>query len=186
VPSQEFPVIRSVRSDFDLFVSGLPELVADATRATRRLNTVLGDDNLAQFRAAIANVRAATEPLPAAVRDAARLVTELRDAVAEAKRVAASANRLASEAGPELGTAAARLREASEHLAALSGRVDGLIARHEPDFDRFSGAGLNELQGLLRESRDAAAEVRELARGLREEPSRVLYEQPAAGVEIPR
>ncbi|HXQ30938.1 MAG TPA: MlaD family protein [Steroidobacteraceae bacterium] len=186
VPSQQYPVIRSVRSDFDLFVSGLPDLVADATRVTRRLNTMLGDDTLSGIRAAVANMRAATEPLPAAIRDTARLVAELRTAVAEANGVATSANRLVKEAGPELRTATTRLREASEHLASLSGRIDALIARHEPDLDRFASEGLNELPALLRESRDAAAEVRELARSLREDPSRVLYERPTPGVEIPR
>jgi len=186
VPSQQYPVIRSVRSDFDLFVSGLPDLVADATRVTRRLNTMLGDDTLYGIRAAVANMRAATEPLPAAIRDTARLVAELRTAVAEANGVATSANRLVKEAGPELRTATTRLREASEHLASLSGRIDALIARHEPDLDRFASEGLNELPALLRESRDAAAEVRELARSLREDPSRVLYERPTPGVEIPR
>jgi phospholipid/cholesterol/gamma-HCH transport system substrate-binding protein len=186
VPSQQYPVIRSVPSDFDLFVAGLPELVADATRVARRLDTMLGDDTLAGVRTAVANLRAATEPLPAAIRDAARLVAELRAAVAEANGVATSANRLVNQAGPELQTATTRLREASEHLASLSGRIDALIARHEPDLDRFASEGLNELPALLRESRDAAAEVRELARSLREDPSRVLYEHPTPGVEIPR
>ncbi|HXQ64330.1 MAG TPA: MlaD family protein [Steroidobacteraceae bacterium] len=186
VPSQQYPVIRSVPSDFDLFVSGLPELVADATRVTRRLNEVLGDDTQSGLRAAVANVRAATEPLPQAIRDAARLVVELRAAVAEANAVATSANRLVQQAGPELQTATARLREASEHLASLSGRIDALIARHEPDLDRFASEGLNELPAILRESRDAAAEVRELARSLREDPSRLLYQRPTPGVEIPR
>jgi phospholipid/cholesterol/gamma-HCH transport system substrate-binding protein len=186
VPSQQYPVIRSVRSDFDLFVSGLPELVADATRVTRRLNTMLGDDTLSGIKAAVANMRAATEPLPGAIRDAARLVAELRSAVAEANAVAVSTNRLVTEAGPELQTATTRLREVAEHLASLSARMDALLARHEPDLDRFASEGLNELPALLRESRDAAAEVRELARSLREDPSRVLYEHPMPGVEIPR
>jgi len=186
VPSQEYPVIRSVRSDFDLFVSGLPELVADATRVTRRLNEVLGPENLNAIKASLASVRAATEPLPGAARDAARLVTELRAAIAEAHAVAQNANKLVATAGPELGSAAKHLREISDHLAALSGRVDGLIARHERDLDRFAGPGLDEFEGLLHDSREAANEVRDLARSLRENPSRLLYEHPLPGVEIPR
>ena len=186
VPSQEYPVIRSVRSDFDLFVSGLPELVADATRVTRRLNEVLGDDNLSAIRQSLASVRAATEPLPGVARDGARVLAELRSAIAEANGVAVSSHRLISQAGPELGAAAARLREVSDHLATLSARVDGLMARHERDFDRFAGPGLDELQGLLHDSREAVTEVRDLARSLRENPSRLLYEHPLPGVEIPR
>jgi phospholipid/cholesterol/gamma-HCH transport system substrate-binding protein len=186
VPSQEYPVIRSMRSDFDLFVSGLPELVADATRVTRRLNEVLGDDNLSAIRQSLASVRAATGPLPGIARDGARVMAELRATIAEANGVAVSTNRLIARAGPELGAAVARLREVSDHLAALSARVDGLMARHERDFDRFAGSGLDELQGLLHDSREAATEVRDLARSLRENPSRLLYEHPLPGVEIPR
>ena len=186
VPSQDYPVIRSVRSDFDLFVSGLPELVADATRVTKRLNDLLGDQNLSAIKQSLASVRAATEPLPGAARDAAHLVTELRAAIAEANGVAVNANRLITQAGPELGTAATHLREVSDHLATLSSRVDGLVARHERDLDKFAGPGLDELEGLLHDSREAANEVRDLARSLRENPSRLLYEHPLPGVEIPR
>jgi phospholipid/cholesterol/gamma-HCH transport system substrate-binding protein len=186
VPSQGFPVIRSVPSDFDLFVSGLPELVTDATRVTRRLNALLGDDNLGAVRAALADLRAATGPLPAATHDAARLVAELRTAVAEAHAVAESAHRVIDGAEPELGTALKRLKDASESLAGISGRLDALLGRHEADLDRFAGRGLDDIGQLVREGRDAAAEVRELARTLRQEPSRLLYEPPKAGVEIPR
>jgi phospholipid/cholesterol/gamma-HCH transport system substrate-binding protein len=186
VPSQDFPVIRSVPSDFDLFVSGLPDLVSDATRVTRRLNTLLGDDNLVAIRAAVANLRAASESLPAASRDAARLITELRAAVAEAQAVAESAHRVVGGAEPEVGTAVVRLKDAAESLAAVSGRLDALLARHEGDLDRFAGRGLEDVDRLVRESREAAAEFRELARALHEQPSRLLYEPPPAGVEIPR
>ncbi len=186
VPSQGFPVIRSVPSDFDLFVSGLPELVTDATHVTRRLNTLLDDQNLAAVQSAVANLRAATEPLPAAMQGIAQLIEDLRAAVAEAHAVAESAHRVVGAAEPEVGTALARLKEAAESLAAISQRLDQLLARHEGDLDRFAGRGLDDVDRLVRESREAAAEVRELARTLHEQPSRLLYEPPQAGVEIPR
>jgi phospholipid/cholesterol/gamma-HCH transport system substrate-binding protein len=186
VPSLGFPVIRSVPSDFDLFVSGLPELVADATRVTRRLNALLGDDNLAAVQAAVANLRAASEPLPAATRDAARLLADLQAAAADVRGIAEGAHRIVAGAEPEVGTALARLKEASENLAGISHRLDALLARHEADLDRFAGRGLDDIDRLVREGRDAAAEVRELARTLHEQPSRLLYEPPQAGVEIPR
>jgi len=186
VPSQGLPVIRSVPSDFDLFVSGLPELVTDATRVTRRLNTLLGDDNLTAVGATLADLRAATAPLPAATRDAARLIVELRAAVAEAHAVAETANRVVRGAEPEVGVALARLKEASDSLAGISHRLDALLARHEADLDRFAGRGLDDIGQLVREGRDAAAEVRELAAKLRQEPSRLFYEPPPVGVEIPR
>jgi phospholipid/cholesterol/gamma-HCH transport system substrate-binding protein len=185
VPSQQYPVIRSVPSDFDLFLSGLPELVGDATRVTRRLNAMFGDDNLAAVHAALASMRAATQLLPATARDAAQLIAELRAVVAEAQRVAVSANRIVSGAEPALSATAVRVREVAEHLAAASDRVDALLARHEPDLDRFAGRGLDQLQDMVHDVRDAASEVRALARSLRDEPSLLLYERRPAGVEIP-
>jgi phospholipid/cholesterol/gamma-HCH transport system substrate-binding protein len=186
IPSQEFPVIRSVPSDFDLLVSGLPELVTDATRVTRRLNVLLGEENLAAVHASLANIRAATEPLPATSREFTQLVAELRAAVADAHEVAHGARHLLQTAEPEVTATAARLREASDHLAAVSERVDRLLQRHEGDIDRFAGQGLDEIQQLARQTRDALAEVQDLARTLKENPSRLLYEPAPAGVEIPR
>ncbi len=186
VPSQGLPVIRSIPSDFDLFVSGMPELVTDATRVTRRLNVLLGEDNLSAVRASLANIRAASEPLPATSREVAKLVVELRAVVADAHAVTGSARHLLQVAEPEVGQAATRLRIATEHLAEVSERVNRLLRQHEADLDRFTGQGLDELQQLARESRDAVTEVHDLARSLKENPSRLLYEPAPAGVEIPR
>ena len=186
IPSQQYPVIRSVPSDFDLFVSGLPELVTDATRVTRRLNLLLGEDNLAAIHESLGNLRATTAPLPATSREIAQLVVELRATVADAHEVTMSARHLIQAAEPELGTVVSRLREAGDHLAAVSNRVDRLLERHEGDIDRFTGQGLDEIQQLARQSRDALAEVQDLAHSLKENPSKLLYEPAPAGVEIPR
>jgi phospholipid/cholesterol/gamma-HCH transport system substrate-binding protein len=186
VPSQGYPVIRSMPSDFDIFVSGLPELVTDATRVTRRLNQLLGEENLAAVHASLANIRAATEPLPAASRQVAELLSELRAVVADAHEVTRGARHLLQVAEPELGATATRLREVGDHLAAVSDRLDRLLQRHEGDIDRFAGQGLDEIEQLARESRDALAEVHELARSLKQNPSRLLYAPAPAGVEIPR
>ena len=44
--------------------------------------------------------------------------------------------------------------------------------------------GLFELERLVRETRSAAREFRDLSRSLRENPSQILYEPPPSGVEI--
>jgi phospholipid/cholesterol/gamma-HCH transport system substrate-binding protein len=186
VPSADYPVIRSMPSDFDRLIAGLPALVADATRVTRQLNRLLSDDNLADVRAIAANVRKTTEPLPAAAAQAAQLVTEVRALVAEAHAAARGATDVIHTSGPELEATLKELHGTAEALNGASRRVDALLARHEGDIDRFAGRGLDELTAVARASHDAADEVRELARTLREDPSRVLYQPSTRGVEIPR
>src|SRR5690349_17247476 len=49
VPSEQYPVIDSVRSNFDLFLASLPDLVG-------RASAVLSDENIAAFSRALASV----------------------------------------------------------------------------------------------------------------------------------
>ena len=48
----------------------------------------------------------------------------------------------------------------------------------------FTEQGLFELERLMRETRSAAREFRDLSRSLQENPSQILYEPPESGVEI--
>lgn len=185
VESDRYPVIRSVASDLDLFLSGLPELAVQATHVTDRVNRVLSDQNLAAIGDSLASVRAAAQSLPALTRDTAQLAADLRVLTAQAQQAAGRVDGLLERSGPEVAQTTERLRVAADHLAATAERVDGLLARHEGDLDRFATQGLGDLSTLARESRDAASEVRSLARALRENPSRVIYQQPAPGVAIP-
>ena len=185
VPSEHYPVIRSVASDLDLFLSGLPELVAQATYVTNRVNRLLSDENLAALNDSLASVRTAAAGLPTLSKDAIKLSSELRELIDQAHQTAAKLDTTMERSGPQIEATAQGLRVVADHLAATATRVDGLLARHEPDLDRFASQGLGDLQSLVRESRDAASEVRSLARSLRENPARVLYEQPAPGVAIP-
>ena len=74
VASQQHPVIRSVQSDFDAFVSGLPGLVAQATAVTTRLNRLLADDNLRAVSRTLQNVERASRTLPETLDDAGALM----------------------------------------------------------------------------------------------------------------
>jgi phospholipid/cholesterol/gamma-HCH transport system substrate-binding protein len=186
IPSQEYPVIRSSSSDFDRLISGMPSLVADATRVTRQLNKLLADGNIETLAQVLRNAQETTAALPEATRNATRLIQETRAVVAEIREAARGAGHLVNAAGPQLESTLVNLRQASDGLAAASHRVDSLLARHEGDLDDFAGQGLGEVTALAAESRAAAAEIRELAKSLREDPSRLLYQPLPHGVEIPR
>ena len=57
---------------------------------------------------------------------------------------------------------------------------------HREDLGLFLRDGLPEMERLLRDSRSAAQEFRELSRSLKADPSQLLYEPSYRGVEIPR
>ena len=78
----------------------------------------------------------------------------------------------------------ARMHEIANSLADASMRIDRFTQRSEVQLGNFTEQGLFELERLMRETRQAAREFRDLSRSLQENPSQILYEPPESGVEI--
>lgn len=186
VPGQSYPVIASVRSNFDVFVSSLPDVVAGAGEVAQRVNMVLSDDNIAALSRMVANIEAASRTLPGTMREIDLLAKDLRAASGEVRAVAASVRALTENAAPEATVALQRVRVAADNLATATTRLDQLLAESQRDVRAFTRDGLPELEQLVRDSRAAAGEFQSLMRSLRDNPSQLVYEPPASGVEIPR
>ncbi len=181
-----YPVIRSTPSQFDVFLSSLPELVADAGEVVRRANQLFSDANLNAISSALAGIETAARGLPQTSRDISALVIELRGATAELAAAAKDAHQLIGTSSPDIEAAAQRLHTISDHLADASAEIEGLIHDNRADIRAFARDGLPELQRFLREGRAAAEDIRALANSLREDPAQLLYEPPQRGMEIPR
>ena len=89
-------------------------------------------------------------------------------------------------AGPELLTAVEQVRAVAENMARATERLDQLMAENRRDLRSFLRDGLPELERLAVEGQQAAREIRDLSRSLRENPSQLLYQPPEQGVVIPR
>ena len=186
VQSQQYPVIRSVQSDFDIFVSNLPELVTEASEVANRLNAVLTDKNIAAISATVENVRQASETLPKTMKDVGDAAAELRQTVLEIRGAAADVRAITEGAAPDVKATVARVREVVENLATTTKHIDELVTDNKGNITQFTSQGLLELQQLIRDSHAAAFEIRELSRSLKETPSQIMYEPVYRGVEIAR
>jgi phospholipid/cholesterol/gamma-HCH transport system substrate-binding protein len=179
VPSEQFPVIASARSSFDLFLASLPDLVGRASQ-------VLSDENIKSITGTLASIEKSAAQLPATVENASAVVAELKTTISEVRTTVASARQLLDTAGPNLADASDRIRVLSDNLAKTSANLDKLMADHREDLGLFFRDSLPEMERLLRDSRQAAQEFRELSRSLKADPSQLLYEPSYRGVEIPR
>jgi phospholipid/cholesterol/gamma-HCH transport system substrate-binding protein len=186
VAGLKYPVIRSTPSRFDVFLSSLPELVADAGEVVRRANHLLSDTNLNAVAGALAGIETAARGLPQTTKDLGALVTELRGATAELTASAKGAHALIGATAPDLEAAAKRLRLIADHLADATGQIDGLVTDNRADVRSFARDGLPEVERFVREGRAAAEDIRALANSLREDPTQLLYQPPPRGMEIPR
>lgn len=186
VPSMRYPVIPSEQSSFDVLVSSLPDMVAQASQVAARLNAALSEQNLKAFSDTLAHVETAARDLPATVREARAMMVELGKAAREIDEAAGAVRDMAASASPDVKLTLARLRTVADNLATTSARVDRFVADNQANVTRFTTEGLGEVSSLVQEARAAAQEIHALSRSLREDPSRVLYQPPAQGVTIPR
>jgi phospholipid/cholesterol/gamma-HCH transport system substrate-binding protein len=179
------PVIASERSDFDVFVSSLPDVVARAGEALNRVNAALSDQNITRVSSTLASVELASRDLPETIAGVRATLAELQAAAAEIEAAAAGIREVATSGGGEIRAAATRLREVADNVARTTARLDRFVAENAGHFDRFAAHGLPEFERLLREARDAVRAFESLSSSLEQDPSRLIYEPPARGVEIP-
>ncbi|MCB1625091.1 MAG: MCE family protein [Pseudomonadales bacterium] len=186
VPSDVYPVIRSVRSNLDLFLASLPELVGRASSTIDRLNAIMSDKNIASITTTLTGLETTASALPETTHQLGALMTDLRATSAEIRAAAISVRTLGEDAGPDLAAAAERVRVVADNLANTTTKLDAMIAENRTDIRSLLRDGLPEFERLLSDSRKAANEFRELSQSLKNEPSQILFQPRSRGVEIPR
>lgn len=182
----EYPVIRSVPSDFDVLLSSLPALATHAIGLVDRFNQVFSEENVRNIHETLESARLASARLPATLHDIQQMAGDVRSAAREIQTVAAELHGIADNAGPQLQASLSNVAHATVRLDSTADRLDRFVADNEPGISRFTKQSLPELEQLLRESRAAARDFRDLSRSLKQNPSQLLYESNYRGVEVPK
>ena len=181
---KRYPLIESAASDFDTFLASLPELMSRANSLLERIGRVLSDDNLSALTKTLANLERTSAGLPQTGKDVAELVKQMQATIVEVRGAAEGLRAITSDSQPQIQTVLERMATIALNLEQASARIDRFTQKSEVQLGNFTEQGLFELQRLMRETRSAAREFRDLSRSLKENPSQILYEPPVSGVEI--
>lgn len=183
---QRYPIIGSGKSSIDVLLSSLPALTTHMIELVDRLNQVFSDENVRTFKLTIDNAKAASERLPGTVKDLQALLGDARQVTEEVQGTVKDLHGIVSRAAPNIDAAVANVRQVSETLERTSDRLDKFVADNEPGLSRFTRQSLPEFEQLLRESRQAARDFRDLSRSLKANPSQLIYESSFRGVQVPQ
>jgi phospholipid/cholesterol/gamma-HCH transport system substrate-binding protein len=183
---EQYPIIESVASDFDTFLASLPELMGRANALLERIGRVVSDRNLNALTSTLDNISTASGDLPATTRQLGQVMAQMNTAMSEIRSAAQDLKGMTGEARPQISATLAKVGAAADNLAQISQRVDRFTQKTESQVGNFSEQGLFELQRLVRETRSAAREFRELSQTLKENPSQILYQPADSGVTIAR
>jgi phospholipid/cholesterol/gamma-HCH transport system substrate-binding protein len=186
VESERYPVIRSVRSGFDVILSGVPEVMGRISEVAQRASRLLSDDNLEALSRTVASIDRASRDLPATMREVDSLVRELRTISRDFSQMTQALQTAAVETTPAIRKVVDRIGVVADNLATTSARLDELVRDNATSINDFAQNGLPEVERLMREGSAAADELESLGRSLREDPSRIIYSPPPRGIEVPR
>jgi phospholipid/cholesterol/gamma-HCH transport system substrate-binding protein len=181
---QHYPMIRSRRSDFDVLLSNLPALTTHLVELANHFNEIFSDETVRSLKATLENARLASERLPGTARELQELLAEVRHATQEAQATIGELHGVLAKSSPDLETAIANIRQISDNLAQTTQRLNSFVADNEPGVSQFARQSLPELEQLLRETRAAAREFRDLSRSLKQNPSQLIYEPTYRGIEV--
>lgn len=181
-----YPVIRSAPSDIAVLLRRLPELANHAIELVNHMDQVFSEDNVRAFKTTLQNASIASERTPALLKQIAELVADLKRSSDEVDSAATDFRSVTDSSAPDLKATLANVRRITDSLASTSDRLNDFVSKNEPGLSRFTNQSLPELERLLRESRDAARDFRELAHSLKQDPSKVLYQPNDRGVAVPR
>jgi phospholipid/cholesterol/gamma-HCH transport system substrate-binding protein len=181
---EQYPAIESQASDFDVFLSSLPELVGRATTLIDCINSFVSPQNIAALNDTIANINETSKSLPVIATRVSDLVAEIRRTVGTIQGAANNIQSITAEAQPEIHDTLQRMNAVADNLNKVSARLDNIVGSSEGQLNHLSSHGLFELERLLRDVRSSALEFRDLSRSLKQNPSQLLYEAPQSGVEI--
>jgi phospholipid/cholesterol/gamma-HCH transport system substrate-binding protein len=183
---QHYPIIRSRRSDFDVLLSNLPALTTHLVELANHFNEIFSDENVRGLKSTLDNVRLASERLPDTLHEAQQLLVEVRRTTQEVQGTVAQLHGLIAEGSPDLEAAFANIRRISDNLAKTTTRLNSFVTENEPGYSRFSKQSLPQFEQLLRESRQAVRDFRDLSRSLKQNPSQLIYESNYRGIEVPK
>jgi len=184
VAGQRYPIIQSRKGDIEAFLERLPDLVGRAGTVMARIEALLAEENVAAVGESLRNVREASAGLPELTRNAAALAADLRNTAAEATALTQRLNAVATGSQAGLDDTLKSVQVTAEKLARTAESLERVVVGNEAALSGLAGSGAAELQQLVFDVRDASAEVRALARSLRENPSSLLRESKEQGVEI--
>jgi phospholipid/cholesterol/gamma-HCH transport system substrate-binding protein len=186
VPREHYPVINTVRSNFDTFLDSLPQLAGSAAVLLQRAQEIFSPENSAALADMVKNLHAATERLPESMNRIDTMLADLNLATNDGRKLIAALQHATGDLGPQVYTLLDRLNSTAEHLDKATADIGAFIGEGRSAVTGVTQQSLPQLQRTLEEARGAAESLRELSNSLKSNPSQLIYQPARGGVEVPR
>ena len=180
----KYPLIPVKQTGLSALLANMPQTISKLNQLLDQANLLLGDENRGSVTSMLHHIDSLTGDLAGKGDTIAELPGELKTLLQDARKTLATVHDLVVSVQPDVEGAMSHLNEASTNLAALSKRVDELLAKNEVELDHFVHNGLGQVPDLILDLRSTLRDVQKLLRQLQENPSLLIYKSPDDAVEV--
>jgi len=184
VPSERYPVINTVRSTFDTFLSSLPDLAGSVAVLLERAQEIFSPENSQALADMVKSLHEVSRGLPATMQRVDALLGSMNRTSDEVRQLATQLKTSVADFTPQVQQLAERVNGTAAHLEQASRGIESFVAENRAGIAQFTQDGLPQLQRTLEEARNAAEAFQELSRSLKENPSQLLYQPAPRGVKV--
>ena len=170
---QKYPVLIGEGSKLYLALEDLPDITNKIVDITKKFDEFLDTETVAALRQTVQNAQNMTKDLngllsPSNVSHMSTMMDNL------------------SVSSAQVPDMIDHLKKTADQMDAASASLNGILTRNRTHIDRFASEGLGEITAVSREAKGTATSLRGLADKLKSDPSQILYQPSARGVEIPK
>jgi phospholipid/cholesterol/gamma-HCH transport system substrate-binding protein len=184
LPDRDYPIIPVRIVGFSALMSNAPEIMNKLNNILGQAEKILGEENQSAIAATLDNIKVLTETLAAEREAIGALPNNLNATIADIQATVNQLQVMISELQPGITSTIENVDQSSRNLASLTGRVDGMLQRHEQDIGRFVEDGLAEAPALMTQTRKVLRDLEKMLQDLQDGPSQLIYRHDENAVEI--
>jgi phospholipid/cholesterol/gamma-HCH transport system substrate-binding protein len=184
VPSNQVPVIRSVRGALESLMEGGGTVLARAVDALDRVNRMLSDSNLATINRTLANVDAFTGELKNQKQLFADLDATIKSADLSARKIAKLTDSADALVNGDAKRTLKNLGDAAEELKGAAADARGMVAKLQGPTTDFATTGLPQITASVTALSQAAESLNRLVGDIEQNPRTLFTKPPAKTLEV--
>lgn len=174
-PGLDYPVIRTRDVGIAALLNSGPEVVTQINRILVDVDRLFSEENLGSATQILENLEQLTDALAQQRQALAALPGRMNESLDELQNTLGAVAEFTEEAKPDLLIAAQNLRQSTETLVNVTGKVEHWLVENDAAVDSFLANGLGETTALMAGTRETMRELEKLGVALRSDPSRVIY-----------
>ena len=181
---RDYPVIRTRDVGIAALLNSGPEVLAQVNNILDDVGMLLSDKNLSAATQILENLDQLTGALAEQRRALSLLPVRMNESLDQLQITLELVAEFTEDAKPELLATTQNLRQTTDKLVSVTGRVEYWLAENDAAINSFLADGIGETAALVTDTREAMRDLEKLSAELRNNPSRVIYKPKLEPVAV--